>query len=670
MSNINYRSDIDGLRAVAVLSVVLYHAFPERITGGFLGVDVFFVISGYLISLIILTELEIKQFSLLRFWGKRIRRIFPALLLVLCASLFVSPPILTPEELKQLGLHAASGAGFIANFVFWNESGYFDKFAIMKPLLHLWSLAIEEQFYLVWPTLLIFFSRFRIHLLALLLPALTCSFFYAFQEGNQNPVAAFYSPFTRAWELLTGATLAYLQVRHKATMLNNNTRTAISFVGLALVLYSVFLTSKQTYVQALDSIYPVLGTALILLSTEEAWVNRRILSNRLLVWFGLISYPLYLWHWPMLSFLFMWKRGEPTPVLHFLALALSVVLAWLTYKLIEQPIRRTGKIKIKVTGLITGLGLVGTTGFGIYSLDGFKPTLTPNVQWESYAHKYRVQGNTLCASSPIEGYNGDLLGCEFGDLTANKKVILYGDSHADTISDELNRTFKREGITGVRVRLPGCEPIPHLKRKDLNTDLAACEHRFQSLLSMMTQEKMGIILSIRWNFRLFPVPGHIDQLATSNSDGGKELEIYREYVTAPTNKSTVDAKTSVLKDFITRLIQTGQPVYLVYPVPEISWDIAKLNYYYKKDHDRILDEISIPYQDVINRNSFVNGVFDSIQSYPNLFKIKPEDIFCNTYIANRCVAQRETTPFYLDDDHLSDTGAAMLIERLMRDLVR
>lgn len=205
-----YRPDIDGLRAIAVLSVVIFHAFPNLLKGGFIGVDIFFVISGFLISTIILNGLEKDSFSFVEFYSRRIKRIFPALLLVLIASFVLGWFVLLADEYKQLGKHIAGGAGFVSNFVLWKESGYFDNTSETKPLLHLWSLGIEEQFYIVWPLLLWFVWKQRLNPLTITLIVMLSSFILNISTVQSDAVAAFYSPQTRFWELLTGSILAYV----------------------------------------------------------------------------------------------------------------------------------------------------------------------------------------------------------------------------------------------------------------------------------------------------------------------------------------------------------------------------------------------------------------------------------------------------------------------------
>jgi peptidoglycan/LPS O-acetylase OafA/YrhL len=320
-----YRPDIDGLRAIAILSVVGFHAFPNWINGGFIGVDIFFVISGYLISSIIFDSLEHNHFSFFEFYSRRIKRIFPALILVLIACFAFGWFVLLADEYKQLGKHIAGGAGFIANFIFWNESGYFDNASDTKPLLHLWSLGVEEQFYIAWPVLLWFDWKQRLNMLTIVIAVGIISFALNIARINGgHTVAAFYSPQTRFWELLTGSLLAYATLRqwnsfpklkhwldtwlgkliysHPPEGDGRSLRNIQSLLGAALIAVGVFVIAKENHFPGWWAVLPTLGTVMIIAAGMQAWLNSAVLGNRMLVWFGLISFPLYLWHWPLLSF--------------------------------------------------------------------------------------------------------------------------------------------------------------------------------------------------------------------------------------------------------------------------------------------------------------------------------------------------------------------------------
>jgi len=362
-----YRADIDGLRAIAVLAVVGFHAFPGTIQGGFIGVDIFFVISGFLISSIIFSNLEHNRFSFVDFYSRRIKRIFPALLLVLFASLVFGWFALLADEYKLLGKHIAGGAGFISNFVLWRESGYFDSSAETKPLLHLWSLGIEEQFYIFWPLLLAFVWRRKWNFAGLTLAVAIISFAFNLYTIDTNPVAAFYSPVSRFWELMLGSLLAYIS-QHKPH-LNNKFKNVQSLLGVVLLVLGLFFINKARMFPGWWALLPTLGAFLIISAGPQAIFNRRVLSNKVLVWFGLISFPLYLWHWPLLSIAHIFD-GATTRGTRVLIVLTSVIFAWITYKFIERPIRFKTHGKLITVSLLALMLMVGSAGSVCYLKDG------------------------------------------------------------------------------------------------------------------------------------------------------------------------------------------------------------------------------------------------------------------------------------------------------------
>lgn len=373
LSHPKYRPDIDGLRAVAVLAVVVFHAFPDWLRGGFIGVDIFFVISGYLISTIIFENLDKGTFNFYEFYTRRIKRIFPALLTVLIFCFTVGWFFLLSDEYKQLGKHIAAGAIFISNFVLWSESGYFDKSAETKPLLHLWSLGIEEQFYIVWPFLLWFAWKQKFNLFKITIVVACASFILNITEIKQDTVATFYSPLSRFWELLSGSLLAWLTLYKKITFTSVRNKididNVLSFIGLFLLIFGFWKINKDLSFPGKWALVPVLGAVLIITAGSKAWFNRTVLSNKIVVWFGLISFPLYLWHWPLLSFATIIEGETPSYNIRITAVGLSVTLAWLTYRFIECPLRFG--INTKAAALIFLMAIVGCVGFYTYDRDGF-----------------------------------------------------------------------------------------------------------------------------------------------------------------------------------------------------------------------------------------------------------------------------------------------------------
>ena len=327
-----YRPDIDGLRALAVLAVMGFHLFPALAHGGFVGVDIFFVISGFLISSVLLDDLAAGRPRFARFYSHRVRRIFPSLVVVLLASWAAGWVWLLPHDFAQLGKHIGGGAAFIANLLYWGEAGYFDRESVAKPLLHLWSLGVEEQFYLLWPLLLLIIwkaRRFRIGIFALLFFG---SFALSLVTVQHDATAAFYSPIDRFWELMAGGALAYAarDVRADAWWRTQTlVRHLCSVIGTTLIAIAIVRFDKAAVFPGWKVLLPVVGAALIIAAGPQAWLNRHVYSRRAAVWVGLISYPLYLWHWPLLSFSRL-INGDPSTPIRIAIAAASIVLAALT----------------------------------------------------------------------------------------------------------------------------------------------------------------------------------------------------------------------------------------------------------------------------------------------------------------------------------------------------
>ena len=367
----NYRPDIDGLRALAILPIVGFHAFPDWFPGGFIGVDVFFVISGFLISTIIFKSLDRTNFSFIDFYARRVRRIFPALLVVLVTCFVLGRHLLLGSELQMLGRHVAAGAGFVQNFVLWNEAGYFDVASELKPMLHLWSLAVEEQFYLAFPLVIWATWRLRFNLLIPVIVIFLASFAANLHGIRNDTVATFFASQTRFWELMAGAMLTWFirgategtDVRRQIGYPTAVVASIASFVGLSLLLLAIFGLNRSMRYPGAWALLPVLGTVLLILSGPVASANRFLLSNPFAVSVGQISYPLYLWHWPLLSFLTIINSGPPREDQRFLVVLLSLILAWLTFHFVERPVRERNRgQKLVTVNLILGIGAMAVLG--------------------------------------------------------------------------------------------------------------------------------------------------------------------------------------------------------------------------------------------------------------------------------------------------------------------
>lgn len=433
----NYRPDIDGLRAIAVSAVVLHHAFPQFIHGGFIGVDIFFVISGYLISSILLDNLASGTFSFADFYARRVKRIFPALFLVLAFTLGYGWYALTPNEYQALGKHTVAGSFFLSNFAFWSEAGYFDASAVEKPLLHLWSLAIEEQFYIFWPLILFALHRFgqpkRIWILGLLL--LSLGFNLWLVRHNLN--AAFYNPLGRFWEMMMGAFLAASRPAPGSAGPASNTRAQwFSTLGaLLMALVLVKLTPERRFPGGWAFV-GTLATCLLIAAGPRGWFNRFVLSSKPMVWIGLISYPLYLWHWPLLSYAHI-DIGEMPRLRYQIGwVLLAVGLSWLTYQFVEKPIRFGPWRKRRATtvALCAAVAMTGLTGFTIQKKNGVPerfPELLSNLTTKggraAIVEGWRDGDCVLDYELPPSNYK---------PFCVEKKrplIFFWGDSHAGSL---------------------------------------------------------------------------------------------------------------------------------------------------------------------------------------------------------------------------------------------
>lgn len=444
-----YRPDIDGLRAVAVLLVVVHHAFPALLPGGFIGVDLFFVISGFLISTIIFKSLEIGTFSFLDFYKRRVKRIFPALSLVLIASFVCGWFVLLPADYKQLGKHMAAGAAFVSNFAFWSESGYFESGSKLKPLLHLWSLGIEEQYYIFWPLIAWFLWKRQVNLLKICLALFVVTFAINIATAKGNAVAAFYSPASRFWELLIGSMLAYTKLHSlswrqvaagkfsasSTTDQSHSSKTnhLSAWAGVLLLVIGVYFINPERRFPGFWALFPSLAAFLLIKAGPHAWFNQHVLSKRLFVWVGLISFPLYLWHWPLLVFAEI-KLGALDTTTKLGLIALSALLSWLTYRLVERPIRfdkNLPRVSLILCSVLLATALLG--GY-TYLRDGFAFRFPKFIQ--ALLHNqpkldegWRSGTCILDQGHPSSEFSPDCVD-KIADKAKRPLLFLWGDSHA------------------------------------------------------------------------------------------------------------------------------------------------------------------------------------------------------------------------------------------------
>jgi len=456
-SAIKYRPDIDGLRAVAVIGVVVYHAMPQWLPGGFVGVDVFFVISGYLITSIILPEIESGSFSFWNFYRRRIRRILPALVVVIAAVWIIGWFVLWPTQFAQLGLHILAASTFVSNYLLASESGYFDAAAQTKPLLHLWSLAIEEQFYLIWPGLLLVACRLRLSAAGLLCFILVTSFSFGESSLAREPAWAFYGLPGRSWELAIGALLAVLRKPVAVPMPIFN---VMGVVGAALIVISMVVVDQTSPFPGWRALGPTVGTAALIAAGPSTPVGR-LLSLRPVVAIGLISYPLYLWHWPLIAFAGI-AGVQSTPRVAVTILCLSLLLSWLTYTAIETPIRSSGSIMLRrcastsLIALLFGAGILGAvtqwSGGLAFRLDQTQKRIA-DFHFD-YDRAYRGGTCLIGQAQDESAFTSDCV----RDVGA-PLLLLWGDSHAAHLYPGLKTLEGQATFSLAQFTASACAPV-------------------------------------------------------------------------------------------------------------------------------------------------------------------------------------------------------------------
>ena len=515
--SLKYRPDIDGLRAIAVISVVLFHAFPDSIfKSGFVGVDVFFVISGFLISTIIFRGMNermggtglTKPFSFIDFYSRRVRRIFPSLIFCLLTFLVLGWFVLLPDEYSLFGKHTLGASAYVSNLLLWSEAGdYFQTASQTKPLLHLWSLGIEEQFYLIWPLVLFIAYKLNFNIFTLALVGALASFGFELHSVKGNPTAAFYSPFLRFWELMAGNLLAWLKLYKgemfrgiaertgpylSAVLLRDSAKTdfvrlcgnILSVIGFALILTAVFALDNKDF-PGYKALLPVMGAVLMIAAGKDSFLNRYVLSNRVMVWFGLISYPLYIWHWPFLSF--SWIVGGEMPELRVRigCVVLAVIMSAVTYYFVEPRLRWGRFGGYKAAGLLSVMVIIGVIGYSIDMHDGYTARMNDPEQAVIDAINKHMEGDNKRCLSVIPDWNLKAYGSNFGEPIermfdagvcrfstdpGHNSIAVIGDSHANHLYPGL-RALSKEN-EGVAI-FPGACAIPliGLKLKNLPNDL-------------------------------------------------------------------------------------------------------------------------------------------------------------------------------------------------------
>lgn len=639
MHTFGTRRDIDGLRALAVIPVVLFHFGLGGVSGGFVGVDVFFVISGYLITAVICRELVAGRFSFVDFWARRVRRIIPALTVVMLAVLLVGWLLLTPHDYSQLGRAIRYQAMFISNILFMRQDSYFNPASDFKPLLHTWSLSVEEQYYIFFPLLLVVLNRYLRQWRWVLFGLLLVSFGLNVWVIKRQPDAAFFLLPMRAWELLCGAALAVLPSPQRS--LRPWVYESVSVAGLLAVLYALFFFDKTTLFPGWAALFPVLGATAMLWANGQASTRvGRLLSLPWLVAVGLISYSLYLWHWPIFVYANAISIDGLQPLEAWAWIALSVALACLTWRYVELPFRDKSLFAGRKPMLAAGLAsllLVALAGQWIRDADGVPERLSGQAMRYAQARDWQ-RGQTDCL---LQKDSPDLRKiCRFGGDEATPPLqLVWGDSHAAALLPAIQADARRYGIPVWLASLSGCPPIMSRQVR------SQCQDFNTQTLETIRQHKIrDVVLAARWSLYLY-----------GEEDGDRQHVLYGK-------DSLAQAEQQVARD-LTRMVASlraaGARVWIFKEVPmQRQGTVSRLSSLAMIG--RSAADVGRPIADHQARQRFLASLFNRLSAGdPQVHILDPAALLCQDGI---CHAEFDGYSLYMDENHLSDQGG----ERMKR----
>jgi peptidoglycan/LPS O-acetylase OafA/YrhL len=670
-----YRPDVDGLRAFAVLAVIGFHAYPAYVPGGFVGVDVFFVISGFLITGLLLEALATNRFSFVEFYSRRARRILPALIVVLVAVVMIGWAVLVADEFRALQKHVLAAATFTSNVVLWQESGYFDAPADVKPLLHLWSLGIEEQFYLLWPAVLYIAWRRRWNLGTVIATIVALSFIANVRTVQMGlPAAAFFLPHNRLWQLLAGAWLAYIAQFHRAETdawlrrrlyaVDGDPSNLLAWLGAALVVLAIVgldrgpgypnrwagvgplraitmtlgLGSGDRY-PGIAALVPTIGTMLLVWAGPTARLNRAVLSRRVMVWLGLISYPLYLWHWPLLAFLRITESGSPPAMLKVTAIVAALALAAMTYIVVERPIRAraaTPRLAVTLVGTLAIIAAAGLIGW------------SPRVPTFALALEPTVVVPDLDAACH-EQFTADGEYCRVWAPALPVTTALLGDSHAAHLLPAVGEALAAHRETVVHLGNSGCPPLLNIERF-VGNQRDVCYETNASVLPVVAQhhELRHVVLSFR---------GAVDVTGTGYGFAEEGLSVtFRSAGTTLTREASMR---QALADTVAYFQAHQKTVTLVLQVPELGFHITECLGRPFSFSRQVRRPCAVARADVLRRQATYRAIVDDVhRSFPTLRVVDPITYLCD---ATSCPALDGSIALYSDTNHLTRAGADRLV---------
>ncbi|MDX2367599.1 MAG: acyltransferase family protein [Colwellia sp.] len=648
-----YRREIDGLRALAVIPVILFHTGTKYFSGGYVGVDIFFVISGFLITSILLSELSANQFSILKFYERRARRILPALFAMLLLTSLFAYLLMPADSLLLYSKTLTSVIGFSSNIFFYFSNDYFSPAANENVLLHTWSLAIEEQYYFIFPVFLLLLWRLGTgRLLSLIIFFILVSFgFSMFLTSKSMDSANFYLIFSRAWELLFGSLIAFIPISR--IKISAWIRELILFLAFMLIIYAITNFDENTPFPGSYALIPVIGASLIIIFADNVSFIGKLLASRLMVFIGLLSYSLYLWHWPLFSFLRIKTIGEPSVFSFIITIVICCVLAFISWKYIEAPFRsklnyprqRIFKYSLISMAVFATIGLVG------YFNKGFENRFTPNMYTNTVVHSPK---RSECHTQGTD-YLKPMYACKY--FTKDIRWAVLGDSHivepAFALAEEL--LHHNQGL--LHFSFSSCPPALLF-----NTKIKGCHAWLKESLDYIINDNDidKVLLGFRHSAYLFG-----DQLKTYP-------DIPQESFSLMLNQDLddLDAQKLYWKSFteiVKRLRRANKKVYILFPIPELPMHITKaITPFSILSNEPLVNLSEITTVNYYNRRneSVLKNLIQIVELY-DLKKMEPYKTFCNS---KYCSAVKGERVFYFDDDHLSVFGAKMLVKHYENEL--
>jgi len=649
-----YREEIDGLRALAVLPVILFHAGISGFSGGYVGVDIFFVISGYLITSIILEELKNDKFSIVSFYERRARRILPALSAVLLLTTIAAYILMPAPLLKSYGQSLVSVVTFSSNVFFYLTNGYFSTASDEKPLLHTWSLAVEEQYYLFFPVMVsLLWAWGKKWLMAVIVFIAAASLGLSQYLASKQAVDAnFYLIFSRAWELFFGSIIAFLPSQRdddNKAVLNN----VMGLLGLAFITYAIVMFDHSTPFPSVYTLLPVLGACMIIQFCNGRSLVGKLLSMRVFVFIGLLSYSMYLWHQPIFAFIRLKTIGEPGLMVFALAIAATIVLAYISWKYIEAPFRNKRAIpraaifrySAVALSLFMAAGLVGHFDNGI-SERFDRPIDTASAAFSPKREKCHTSG---------ADYKGPDDACRY--FNDNVTWATLGDSHTVEPAYALARRLDETGEGLVQMSFSHCPPALDFEIKE-----PGCTRWLNDSVQYLEQHDdiRNVVVGFRHSAYLFG-----DQLDSYPEvpDGDPIFEVAGQ-TTPVTNAEARKLYWQSFSQLIHRLLEAGKNVYVVYPTPELPTHVVKaMTPATIFDDEPTLDTRKTTTENWYEaRNSEALHQLATLPYGTRLHAIMPESIFCEE---GYCPATKDGKALYFDDDHLSVTGGGLVADAII-----